>query len=492
MLDRLHLYIPFKQEACLSYFWTQQKRRSKVTDILVSSVDLKSLGVPMQGGVTVDQYNVAHVENLRHAWEKLPSSYTPMAFKVFHEGFGFRGQAGIELKASPAKVLQGHNLYGSTSIYEGAIAMLDWLALAYPDLADKLDIAAAEVQALDCTYSARLPNERTAQQVIDAINNISNGQTKSRGDSYTSTAYWGSKNSRLKHLKAYLKQYEYAHQLVEAQRAANGYGEMADAAKRTHAVMSDPRLIEWSKCLLRFEATAKSRWLFRRRIPTNLKALIDYQEQLEKQGRCLIREIWQEMTAPIFKACEGMEMTMIDDDKVREALRDTHVKYNKHGKAVYTFAHNVFNTYRNICNYGWDETRQSIAPSTWNKHIRALDACGLSKASLQKLREIRKNEVVPLLRFIEVDFSSQRPPWYEEPKSEQVIEDFEKWKASKAANDEPAPPEQAATVTPLPSHPATEISFVKLPWGGSDARALRMLTKRKKTPDKSGKRAVAC
>jgi len=435
MLDRLHLFIPFKQEACLSYFWTTEKRRGKVIDVLVSSVDLKALGVPMQGGVTVDDDKQVHVENLRHAWDDLPSSYTPLAFKVFHEGFGFRGLAGVELKASPAKLLQGHNLFGTTSIKEGGLVMLEWLAYSYPVLFEKLDFDAIDVQALDCTYSARLPNERTAQQAITALNNISCGQTKSRGDSYSGTAYWGKKNSRLKGLKAYLKQYEYAHQLIEAQRAAAGYGHKADAAKRTVAVMSNPQLVEWSKCLLRFEATAKSRWLFRRRIPTNFKSLCNYQEKLESEGRCLIREIWQEMTAPLFKACEGMTMKRIDDDKVQQALKETYVKYNRYGKPVYTYANNLFNTFRNIRTYGYGETKASIADRTFRKHINDLTGCGISKAALQKLRDIQENNVVPLLRFVEIDFSAQRPSWYVEPNSERVIEEFEQWKTAQAAND---------------------------------------------------------
>ncbi|SQC69905.1 phage/plasmid replication protein, gene II/X family [Pseudomonas aeruginosa] len=40
----------------------------------------------------------------------------------------------------------------------------------------------------------------------------------------------------------------------------------------------------------------------------------------------------------------------------------------------------------------------------------------LSKAALQKLHEAdRANNVVPLLRFVQVDFSAQRPDWYVEP-----------------------------------------------------------------------------
>ncbi|MCM8577849.1 hypothetical protein NFH48_34435, partial [Pseudomonas aeruginosa] len=37
----------------------------------------------------------------------------------------------------------------------------------------KLDVPATQVYALDCTYSSRLPDERTALQVIQALTNVS-------------------------------------------------------------------------------------------------------------------------------------------------------------------------------------------------------------------------------------------------------------------------------------------------------------------------------
>jgi len=436
MLDRLHLFLPFKQEACKYYFWTTEKRHGKSYDVLKSSVDLAKLGVPMQAGsVSLDAKERYVVSELRHPWDNLPSSYTPLAFKVFHEGFGFRGEAGIELKASPAKLLQGHNLFGPTSIRDGAMAMLSWLVIAHPGLLDKLNLEDAQVCALDCTFSARLPSERTAQQVIDALRGISNGQTKSRGDNYKETAYWGAKKTRLKKLKAYLKQYEYAEQLKEVERLAGDYSDKANAARRTFEVMSDPRLVEWSKCLLRFEATAQSRWLFRRGISSNLKKLCEHQERLELEGRCLIREVWQEIVNPIFKACEGMDMKTIDDEKVQAVLREKLVRFNKYDKPSYCYANNVFNTFRDIRNYGWEEVRQSKSKNIFYKHIRDLTSCGISKAALQKLRDIQKNNVVPLLRFVEVDFSAQRPDWYVEPKIESVIDAFDRDRERQAAND---------------------------------------------------------
>ncbi|MDI4093969.1 phage/plasmid replication protein, II/X family, partial [Pseudomonas aeruginosa] len=56
-------------------------------------------------------------------------------------------------------------------------------------------------------------------QVIQALTNVSNGHTKSRGDNYQTSAYWGAKESRLKRLKAYLKHTEFQAQLDELKRA---------------------------------------------------------------------------------------------------------------------------------------------------------------------------------------------------------------------------------------------------------------------------------
>ncbi|ENV8008867.1 phage/plasmid replication protein, II/X family, partial [Salmonella enterica] len=49
------------------------------------------------------------------------------------------------------------------------------------------------------------------------------------------------------------------------------------------------------------------------------------------------------------------------------------------------------------------------------RHVSDLCEAGLSKAALQKLHGERANNVVPLLRFVQVDFSAQRPDWYVEP-----------------------------------------------------------------------------
>lgn len=56
-----------------------------------------------------EEGNVRH-KVLNHPYSKLPTSFTEMAFKFFHEGYYYPY---VELKCSPAKILQGHNVYGS-------------------------------------------------------------------------------------------------------------------------------------------------------------------------------------------------------------------------------------------------------------------------------------------------------------------------------------------------------------------------------------------
>ncbi|MCZ4130389.1 phage/plasmid replication protein, II/X family [Stutzerimonas balearica] len=418
MLDKIHMFIPFKAQAIA----TSTGKRGN--ELLI--VDLEALGVPLRAtSVLADGKGGYQVEDISHAWESLSTGFTPLAFKVFHQSLGKRVQPGVELKASPAKLLQGHNVFGPTSIRKGGEVMLKWLAGSYPKLWALLDWQAAEVYGIDCTYSARLPDERTALQLIQALRGVSNGQTRNRGDDYETTAYWGSKETRLRKLKAYLKGPEFRRQLDDAIKAARAYGganfvpSQAFAAHRLLAVLQNPALQEWAQNLLRLEATVMHRWLERRNIPTNLWALCDYQERLEEQGICFIQWCWEQVTKELFAAFEGISMRVINDEKVLAALKARWTKFGKNGKANETVALNLFRTYRSIKDYGWQETMDSMSRATFYRHVDQICECGLSKAALQKLKmDDQKNNVVPILRFLQVDFSAQRPGWYVEPSVE--------------------------------------------------------------------------
>jgi len=458
MLDRIHMFIPFDDSA-INEIGTADKP--------FHVVDLESLGVQMRaaGGITRREDGQGfYCEDLSHAWESLPSSYTPMAFKVFHQSFSKRLSPGIELKASPAKLLQGHNVFGPTSIRLGAEVMIKWLAGTYPILFGRLNLLAIEVYGLDCTYSARMPNEATALQVIQFMRGVSNGQTRNRGDDYQTTAYWGAKDGRLRKIKAYLKGPEFLLEIQKVLKMANASKfnpERRDdldnahvrefkihtrnkrlpmsvmSAYRTLKVLQDDRLKEFARLLLRIEATVMHRWLERRDLPTNLWALCDHQEHLLEQGRCFIQECFTTVTAELFAAFEGMTMKRIDDEKVLAALLEKFTKVGKGkwtkarackvtgsiippiftpGKTSDAYARNLFRTFRSIRDYGWEETMDSMSRASFYRHISDISAAGVSKAMLQNLKEHDNvRNVVPVLQLINIDFSAQRPDWYVEP-----------------------------------------------------------------------------
>lgn len=409
MLDRIHLFVPFKKE---EVFLLSKESSEEPVHMLKGG--LLELGVPVQASISVDpETGEQYADHLRHPWESVSTGFTPMAMKIFPESMGKRAMPGVELKASPAKLLQGHNVFGPTSIRNGALVMLKWLAGTYPALHDKLDIKNAEVYDIDCTFSARLPDERTALQAIEAIRGVSNGQTKGRGDDYQTTAYFGSKDSRLRRLKIYLKHPEFMRQLEEAKK------NKSRAGRRTYKVMSDKYLQDWTKGLLRLEATVTKRWLNRRGIPNKLIDLCAYQDECEAADNCLIQWCWEQVTQELFAAFEGQTMRIIHDDKILLALKDKHVRYNKDGNPTYTYALNLFRTYRSIKDYGWEETAASMSRASFHRHVKDICMCGVSKAALQKLKQSdQTNNVVPILRFMAVDFGAQRPSWYVEPRVE--------------------------------------------------------------------------
>ncbi|WP_419197885.1 phage/plasmid replication protein, II/X family [Pseudomonas aeruginosa] len=80
------------------------------------------------------------------------------------------------------------------------------------------------------------------------------------------------------------------------------------------------------------------------------------------------------------------------------------------------YARNLFRTYRSIKDYGWEETMASMSRATFYDHVRDICEIGISKAALQKLKaNDATNNVIPVLRLLQVEFSAQRPDWYVEP-----------------------------------------------------------------------------
>lgn len=419
MNDRLRLFIPFLAEhvtGAMQFLTAENairnghKGRVSIRDLGFDKLSSRAVSFSFDD----DGKRVEHVDHLYHAFESLPTSFTDMAFKVYDDSNFYPY---VEIKCSPAKILQGHNVFGSTDIELGALEMIGILASTHPKLLSMLDVSATEVWEMDITYSARMNSESIASQVIAFLSNVSNGQTKARGgNNYNfQTCYWGAKNSRLKQIKAYLKSAEFQSQLTELRKKA----EKGDvSAARTVSVMEDPRLLDWVKCLIRFETTVHKRWLERREIPFKLFELIKYQKQLQAEGRCLLQEIWQESTSDIFKAFEGQTMRLTDNDSVSAALRAAHFKITPKGNITYTKADKLFAFYLSLRSEGYEAVRQLTARETFYRNLRDLEPAGFCKAFLQNLSSKHESNIIPLLRLVEVKFSEQRPDWYVEPTSQ--------------------------------------------------------------------------
>ena len=84
--------------------------------------DLIKLEIPLEASIDID----GNTTNLRHAWETIPSSFRSLAFKViFMPSHPTHYEHFIEIKASPVKIMHGHNLFGSYDLGECALDLVN-------------------------------------------------------------------------------------------------------------------------------------------------------------------------------------------------------------------------------------------------------------------------------------------------------------------------------------------------------------------------------
>ncbi|EOX1769440.1 phage/plasmid replication protein, II/X family [Vibrio cholerae] len=411
MIDKLKISIPFKAEFTFSTHQAKSGEAVSYVDIKECSrrgIGLEAKTIFFTGEVGAEQYEVA---DLRHPFESLPTHFTGMAFKIY-QGTYLRSPC-VELKASPAKILQGHNVYGPTSIEVGAIEMLMAFYNNYPDVYEMLDVHLATLDAIDATYSARVKTELQARQVIQQLKNVSNKQMRTAVRNEHETTVYFNKGSRHCDRKAYLKGPEFNHQLNHL-RSLQEKGDTS--YDRVIDVMSDPRLINYARHLVRFEAGAHRRYLDDLDIPKNLFDAINYQKQYESTGRNLIADIWTKAFTPLLEALEGQHMNIFNDEEVHNKLKQTYFRYTPKGNVSYARADKLFRFYRQLVSDGYHATYQSFTSrQTFARHLNDLLAIGFSKAQLQNLQANGNDNVVPLLQVVEINFSQQHPADYVEP-----------------------------------------------------------------------------
>jgi II/X family phage/plasmid replication protein len=413
MIDLLKLSVPFKDE-----FLT---RTAEISGRSTAYIDLDECS---RRGLTMSarsyEYEVRGdllVTGLSHPYTSLASSYTSLAFKIWQGASN--NDAHIELKCSPAKLLQGHNVYGTEDLETCVSEMLGTFMGALPEIAEMCDFRSTSLEWIDCTYSARVDTESQARQVIDALKHVSNRQLRASTNSNDTTAYWNKSNGktqagRHKELKAYLKFPEFMAQLKSLRKQ---YASGDKSQSPLISVMENDNLQKFAENLIRFEGRAKQRFLERMNIPKNVFDAINYQKQFEKTNKqSLIQYLWSEMFKDLFEALDGQKMKVYSDEQVLNKLRIAYQRFTPKGNVSYSKADKIYGFYRRITNEGYQNVYRTMASSTFDRQLKDLMSIGFSKAQLQNMSSDESN-VIPLIQVVNVDFAQQRPAWYVEPES---------------------------------------------------------------------------
>jgi II/X family phage/plasmid replication protein len=353
------------------------------------------------------------VQGLTHPFESLPTHFASLGMKIYQGTHLIFPR--VNLKASPAKLLQGHNVFGSTNIALCGLELITNLSVSMPHLFNLLDVVNTQVSEIHTTFSARLPSENICKQVIAYLKNISHGQTKAtKSNDHESTVYFN-RGSKHRELCIYYKAPELAKRLSEIQKKLR-VNPNDDMLLNQQTILNDKRLTDFASNLLRLEGRLKKRFLKDNQIPINFSALCLYQQHYERDGANLIYDLWMKSFDDLLTALRGMEMNIYDDEYIFERLKSHYYSTTPKGNISYAKAQRIFGFYRRLVNEGYSNVFNSLARRTFYDNLASLTDIGISKSQLQNLTGDKSN-VIPFYKVINIDFAQQRPDWYVEPVS---------------------------------------------------------------------------
>lgn len=344
--------------------------------------------------------------DLYHPYESLPSDYTDMAVKFYTNTMNTPPY--VEIKASPLKLLQGHNVYGFESIELSSDHMLGMLLEAFPQLAPILDLANTEVLHLDTTYLFRLPHQNMVQPTLDYMANLASGHRKAREVKYANYITWGNDGASVRP-KAYGKFEEVKSQLNKIQKQAD-----KGCMRSKSLVIAMNGALPFANAILRLEARICKTYLKKNGYPSNLFQLIKLQHE---QPELLLR-LWHVAFDPILNTMKGKYMNFANDDELFELFKSQLVTYTKTGKPSYIKAKNAMKFYSLMRQLGWKKTVDLYNKTTFHDAVKHLIDCGISKSHLQNLAKNPDGKVIPFVRLFELKMADQLPPDYVQPVSQ--------------------------------------------------------------------------
>ena len=92
-----------------------------------------------------------------------------------------------------------------------------------------------------------------------------------------------------------------------------------------------------------------------------------------------------------------------------------HTPFRNGGTVSLVEARNVFDFYKSIESEGYEVIRGRYGKSQFANLVTKLRSCGFSKLTLQNLHVQSKNNVIPFIKYVEINFDSQLPANFIEP-----------------------------------------------------------------------------
>lgn len=398
MIDTLRLQLPIKNEFLVFNEDSQGRVTGAETDVKL----FHSHGFKLSAGEVEINTDSTTVHRLNHPFESIPSSNSSLAFKLRTGGPNYF--AHIELNASPAKLLQGHNVFGSDCPELCIMALIDAFNHQFPQIGDLVDYDKAEIAQIDCTYSATVLNRFIATQILQILGNVSTGRIKA-SNSYDSSATWNLGSKRCSRL-VYLKEEEVKKAIDKLTKKAKGV--VPEYITRQLQALQSDDVQSFIHNTLRFEAKIRKLWLKDHAIPTRIIDFI----KLSRTRTNLIQEMWEQAFNPLFKTFEGHNVDINNNELVHKELRAKFVSV-KNGKPTFTKANNLYRFFINIKNEGLAAVKASTSERAFYRNMAELTKV-VPRSAVANLTGNSTN-IIPLVRMINVDFAKQVPDSWQEP-----------------------------------------------------------------------------
>lgn len=372
----------------------------------------------------VEKQNVG-MAALAVRYESLPSSFSGVALKINHAPL--HGLPYVEVKASPAKLLQGHNVWGWDDLLSGVAVLLDTLKTTCPTVYSVLDLKRTELRAIDINYGFKMDSHNHVMAVLDYMGNVSYGQIQADHKAAEgNTRYFGSRQSKHKFIRMYSKEVELSDKITVKKKQA--VDQISDTQLEQ---MKDQKVVDFSKNLLRIEAAIRKVW-----IADTFNSLL-LSDIISQWTDSICKTLWVNAMSDLVKACGDVSFKSISDQDIQDLINEHYkvekLKIRKDGSqsvsVSYSNANNIYNFYRLVIADGFEAVKSTTAHKTFYRRLQQLEAVGISRAHLQQYKSGSQEHrtIVPFVKIVEISNATLAPhpmPDYTQLLSEGFVDHF--------------------------------------------------------------------